>query len=374
LGDEPASRHDPRAILERCTVREHVIDGPVMMSEEGLVTWGPRWQSLKLVRVGVGESISKLELPEAFVAEDRRFELHPATLDVATGMLAFVEQESYLPFSYGRVLVRRPLAGGTLYSHLVKTDADAETVTADLVLMTEEGEELVRVERFTMKKVGEQSAARIQASAQPATPASTSAPAAAGGVQVSGTGIYPDEGVEVLRRTLARSFRRPQAVISSRDFDSVMARLREATRAAVGAAPGQAGADAGPQTVHPRPNLSTPYAPPENATQEILVGLWQSVLGLEQVGIHDNFFELGGDSMVGVQLISQANDAGLELAPDQLFEHQTVAELAALVDAGGAETGGAEVAAAEDDYGDAFVDSGLDEDQLAQVFSKLEEL
>jgi non-ribosomal peptide synthase protein (TIGR01720 family) len=54
------------------------------------------------------------------------------------------------------------------------------------------------------------------------------------------------------------------------------------------------------------------------------------VLRLERVGIHDNFFELGGDSILSIQVIARANQAGLRLTSKQLFQQQTVAELAAV--------------------------------------------
>jgi non-ribosomal peptide synthase protein (TIGR01720 family) len=44
--------------------------------------------------------------------------------------------------------------------------------------------------------------------------------------------------------------------------------------------------------------------------------------------VHDNFFDLGGDSILSIQIVARANMAGLRLAPQQLFEHQTIAELA----------------------------------------------
>ncbi len=54
------------------------------------------------------------------------------------------------------------------------------------------------------------------------------------------------------------------------------------------------------------------------------------MLGLEQVGIHDNFFALGGDSILSIQIVSRAARAGLHLTPKELFQHQTVAALAAV--------------------------------------------
>ena len=50
---------------------------------------------------------------------------------------------------------------------------------------------------------------------------------------------------------------------------------------------------------------------------------------LERVGIDDNFFALGGDSIMSIQLVSRARQAGLVITPRAVFQHQTVAALAA---------------------------------------------
>lgn len=75
---------------------------------------------------------------------------------------------------------------------------------------------------------------------------------------------------------------------------------------------------------------STGFVSPHTHTQEVLAKIWRDVLLLKQVGIHDNFFELGGDSIISMQIIAKANQAGLKLTPKQLFQHQTIAELATL--------------------------------------------
>ncbi len=84
------------------------------------------------------------------------------------------------------------------------------------------------------------------------------------------------------------------------------------------------------------------YAPPRNETETLLAAIWAEVLGLARVGIHDNYFALGGDSILSIQIVARANQAGCRIAPRQLFQHQTVAELAAVagtVDAVEAEQG-----------------------------------
>ena len=70
---------------------------------------------------------------------------------------------------------------------------------------------------------------------------------------------------------------------------------------------------------------------PRTEVERVLAGIWGEVLGVKQVGIHDNFFELGGDSILSIQVITRAREAGLGLQPRQMFERQTIAELAEVV-------------------------------------------
>ncbi len=68
---------------------------------------------------------------------------------------------------------------------------------------------------------------------------------------------------------------------------------------------------------------------PRDALEEILVGLWGTVLKQPALGIHDNFFELGGHSLLATQLVSRLRDALNVTVPVRwLFEASTIAELA----------------------------------------------
>ncbi len=78
-----------------------------------------------------------------------------------------------------------------------------------------------------------------------------------------------------------------------------------------------------------RPKLEEAFVAPRNPLEEVLASIWAQVLGIDKVGIHDNFFDLGGASIQSLQIIAKAGEAGLQLTPEMLFEHQTVAELAA---------------------------------------------
>jgi non-ribosomal peptide synthase protein (TIGR01720 family) len=70
------------------------------------------------------------------------------------------------------------------------------------------------------------------------------------------------------------------------------------------------------------------YEAPRTEVERTLARIWAEVLGVERVGIHDNFFEIGGDSILGIQVISRANQVGVRLSPKDVFQHQTVAKLA----------------------------------------------
>ena len=78
------------------------------------------------------------------------------------------------------------------------------------------------------------------------------------------------------------------------------------------------------------PKLDGSYIPPRTQREILLVQIWSEVLGVKRVGIDDNFFELGGDSILSIKIIARANRAGMKLLPRHLFQHPTVAGLAAV--------------------------------------------
>ena len=78
-----------------------------------------------------------------------------------------------------------------------------------------------------------------------------------------------------------------------------------------------------------RSDLEAAFAAPSSSVEEQLASIWAQVLGIERVGTGDNFFELGGDSILSIQIVAKANQAGIQLTPKLLFQHQTIAFLAA---------------------------------------------
>jgi non-ribosomal peptide synthase protein (TIGR01720 family) len=75
-------------------------------------------------------------------------------------------------------------------------------------------------------------------------------------------------------------------------------------------------------------------AAPHSATEATLVRIWGALLSLnlDQVPVTANFYDLGGDSIMSLEMILEAREAGLNLEPADVAAHQTIAELARAAD------------------------------------------
>lgn len=69
------------------------------------------------------------------------------------------------------------------------------------------------------------------------------------------------------------------------------------------------------------------YIPPLTQDEITMANLWKELLGIDRISLNDNFFELGGDSILSIQLISRAKQAGFQLSYIQLFENPVLSDL-----------------------------------------------
>jgi acyl transferase domain-containing protein len=136
--------------------------------------------------------------------------------------------------------------------------------------------------------------------------------------------ILPKEGREAFERVLSISAV-PRVVVSTGDLQTridqwVKLESLHDTEPAL---------QSESNRLHARPSLHSVYEAPRNEIEQRIAGVWQKLLGIEQVGIYDNFFELGGHSLLAIQLISRLRDAfQVELSVHRLFDAPTVADLA----------------------------------------------
>lgn len=368
---EPARRYDLDALRARCG-KEIVITDDYEMDPD----LGPRWQSLRRVHLGNKELLAELELPEEFADDFAQYKLHPALLDRATGTAKhyLVNDGHYLPMSYKRLQVKQPLPR-KIYAHIMFRDdlPHEQTITFDIILMDESGTESVVIDAFSQK--------RINNTAEPLRALSGTKPSSARPLPANDDigvyeramreGILPHEGIEAFKRILSNPLP-PQVVVSARDLQTSIAQMGALTTADVMEEIGKIEV-APATTTHARPASLGDYAAPQNKTERTLVEILQTMLGVEQVGIHDNFFELGGDSVLGIQIIAQAKRAGILLTPQQIFQHPTVAEMAAIAKDDQPKTEASPQAAVEEQ---AHIDlslAALDESQMNKLMEMISE-
>ncbi|TQS28847.1 phosphopantetheine-binding protein, partial [Microbispora sp. KK1-11] len=84
-----------------------------------------------------------------------------------------------------------------------------------------------------------------------------------------------------------------------------------------------------PAPTSDRAALSDAYIAPATDLERLLADTWRHVLDLDQVGVHDNFFELGGNSLLAVEIATEAaNRSGLHIDLVDVYENPTVRLLA----------------------------------------------
>ncbi len=74
------------------------------------------------------------------------------------------------------------------------------------------------------------------------------------------------------------------------------------------------------------------YVAPGDDIEEILVNIWQEILGLERIGIRDNFFELGGHSLKATKVVSRiSKDLEVNVSLRDIFSNPTIETLSKII-------------------------------------------
>ncbi len=298
--------------------------------------FGPRWQVLRMLRLGERKAIARLKLAGDF-ADDiaRGLILHPALMDIATGFAMSIipgydpSKGLWVPTTYGRVRVFRSLPS-EIWSHVLLNEADNPGdgyATFDVSIIDSEGRTLAEVERFTLKHIGHQAGA-VEAALRDTSGARLDAVAERAGQELSPAverlvgqvdqGILPREGAEALLRAVAMGL--PQVVVSSIDLQQLIASAAiEETRPTGSAA-------------FERPAMDSEFVGPRNEIERTLAEFWSELLGVQKVGVNDSFFDLGGHSLIAVRLFRKIKQAyAVDFPISVLFEAPTIAQTAELI-------------------------------------------
>ncbi|MGM3308049.1 SDR family NAD(P)-dependent oxidoreductase [Anabaena sp. WFMT] len=319
--------HHIASIEANCNQPEIMIGEPELKTQSDLIEFGARWNNIKQVKLGIDQGIALLELPAAFVDDINLYKLHPALLDQATGFMTsqFLKSGTYLPFSYKKLRIKGHLPT-KIYSYIRyinQHQSITDNLCFNITIFDEEGNELVEIEEYTLRKLN-LDISTISKSQQPVFSAELPNKYTTLSKDFIQTGLLPSEGINVFLRILASTL--SQVVVSTTNLETQVGQknihnqslsfLEALEKVNLS------------QPAHPRPALSSAYLASRNEIEQILVNIWQEILGVKQIGINDNFFELGGDSLLAVRFISQVREKlHIELPINSLFEAPTIAGL-----------------------------------------------
>jgi acyl transferase domain-containing protein/thioesterase domain-containing protein len=318
-----------QAIGARCQARNDRDPNGIASRQEKHLRFGPRWRVLREACYGQDEALGTLDLATDLRKDLQEHDLHPALLDIATGFAmdlieGYTGESLWVPVSYRSVRVRAPLPARFVswIRKSARKTASSDFASFDVVLADERGAILVEVLELTLRKLQDETEFAATPVAAPASAESSRAisPAELAFLGQLEQGILPAEGCEAFDRVLSR-VADPVVVASSIDLAWLTAQVDAA-----------AVRSAAPAVKFARPDLGTSYVAPRDEIERTLVGFWQELLGVEQVGVEDNFFDLGGHSLVAVRLFAKIKTAyRVDYPISILFEAPTVERCAALI-------------------------------------------
>jgi acyl transferase domain-containing protein/thioesterase domain-containing protein/acyl carrier protein len=340
---------DLQQIFARCTDIESIEKNTdtLRSPQENHLSFGSRWRVLKRMAYGVCEGIAELHLPAQHNGDIQDgYLLHPALLDLATGWAMklvnnYEPTHLWVPLSYNKVRVYKSLPD-QIFSWARKSAGvsdDSQTASFDITICDLHGNICLEINGFTIKRLED---ARLVANIPALTASEVIFVQDQSGTQSSLSnaeqrlqhnltqGILPAEGVASFKKAIASNL--SQIFVSSLDLTELVQQANAAS----------AETEISGQKFE-RPELDSEYTEPSNDIERTLVGFWEELLGVDQVGITDSFFDLGGHSLIAVRLFSMVKKAyQIEFPISILFEAPTIEKCAALIakDVGGYDSDG----------------------------------
>ncbi len=322
-------------ISARCDNITQSDGQPLHSPQEAHLVFGPRWRLLSKTAFGVNEGIAHLALPE--IAKDdvkAGYILHPALLDLATGwamklISGYQPSHLWVPVSYGsiRVINALPTKIISWVRNAYENTQDGETAVFDVIICDENGNVCIEIKDFSIRRLdqakGFATTVRLNLNEMEIDPLKVKEPAFSAAEERLrhnlSQGILPDEGADMFLRALGQN--RSQIFVSSMDLNTLVQQSdasSNSTKASV--------------QRFERPALETDFVKPSNDIERNLAGFWQTLLGVDQVGVQDDFFDLGGHSLIAVRLFAMVKKSyRIEFPISVLFEAPTIEKCAALI-------------------------------------------
>ncbi len=345
--DSPKDRKDIYEVLARLglekTTEQDVVPAQHTLQESHL-KFGPRWHVLRDAKYAEQESAARLVLDDKFESDLQDYKIHPALLDIATGYaMELIEgyaasgtaENLWVPVSYDSFKFYKPFAQ-QVYSWVRNSKpnkVEEDFACFDISIFDWKGNLLAEVKKLTIRKMtGEVDFSVSDTHSILEKDASDKAPGDAEFRALSpaemafqhnlSQGILPREGAEALFAVLEKS-EEPEIIISSLHLESLIEEA-QATAASL-----HKGAD---DTKFARPDLDNDYVEPKDDIEKTLVGFWEELLGVDQVGVEDSFFDLGGHSLIAVRLFSKIQQTyEIDYPISILFEAPTIGACASMI-------------------------------------------
>ncbi len=318
-------------IIERCNKSKLELKGS---AEHNHLIFGNRWRCMNAIYFGKKEAMVEIEVQEEFVAELNDYVLHPAIMDMATGTAQSLNndydpvKDLYIPISYSHITVYKKLCQ-KMYSHVVYSADEgqgSQTSIFDVVICNEQGEVLVVVNQFIMKRVDPNVLQSLKSNRTAVVAAEKTASDLFFESALK-TGMKNEEGLRAIN-TLLTEFKSSNVIISSipfLDYKHNAKKLRD-----VNAFDDELDEDSFEGLE--RPNISSEFVAPESEIEMSIAKIWKSALGISDVGVDDDFFELGGHSLLLTQVVSRLKKhVSMDLPISSLFETPTIKKWAVVI-------------------------------------------
>ncbi len=321
------------SILSRCNKK---TEDRRESADHKYLQFGDRWKCTNYIHYGKKEALIDLQLDKHYLSDLNEYTLHPALLDMATGTAQTLNPDYdpsvdlFIPVSYGQINVYKPLPG-RFFSHVVYEAVEGEgsnTSVFNIQLFDTEGNILVTIDEFVMKKINPAGLMNLQDNSENnVEKVNVLSPAEEFFLQGYRTGINNEEGFRIIDFTTT-FLDIPQVVVSAVDLHEYIANARNLRSTSDMAMP----TNEEPVVSQARPNVATDYIEPKSDEEKIIASIWKTMLGLSEVGIDDDFFELGGHSLLLTQTISRLRKKfNTDLPVPKLFESPSVREWASII-------------------------------------------